>query len=490
MILHPGTLFHERYRIVRSIQVGGMGAVYEVLDEKTDSGRALKVLLPGTLQSADLRARFEREAKITGGIESNHVVRTLDAGFDDSTNAPFLVMELLRGEELGALVTRQGRLSPSEALLFLRQAALGLDKVHAAGIVHRDLKLGNLYVVTQDDGTPCLKIIDFGVAKAMAPVGGEAGRTRPLGTPLFMAPEQIRGDGRIGPTADVFALAHVAYVLLTGEPYWTEEADEAGSIHGFILAIIQGATDPPTSRALRRQGVTLPAAFDAWFFRATATRPEDRFTRASETVAALAEVFGLPGGVRMPSAPAWPTPPNAPAASPSLTTPLSISAPLLSPAPPHASPLPRPPSSQISPVTGAVAISTSALVHESQAVPAKSKGPLRLALAAGAALLVLVPAAFFLFGRGTDPDPAHGTGTPATADPAAAASRTDLSPSIAPSPTPNVASPTGAVATPDPSASAAASAAASTAATVPRPPTSKTSAPPRPRPSTYHPGID
>ncbi|AKT40539.1 serine/threonine-protein kinase [Chondromyces crocatus] len=466
MMLHAGTLFHDRYRVVRSIQVGGMGAVYEVLDEKTESRRALKVLLPTTLQSADLRARFEREAKITGAIESNHVVHTLDTGLDEATGAPFLVMELLRGEELAAIVARQGLLSADEAMLYLRQAALGLDKVHAAGIVHRDLKLGNLFVVTQDDGTPCLKIIDFGVAKAIAPVAGEANKTRPLGTPLFMAPEQIRGDGRIGFAADIFALGHVTYVLLTGEPYWTEEADEAGSIHGFILAMIQGATEAATVRARRRRGVTLPPAFDVWFARATAMKPEERFSRATEAVAALAEALGVQGGApgRIPSGAAWPPVQPAPGA---------LNAP--------SSGVPR--LAHSASVSGAAGISTSALIHEApelhgQLDPRRRR---RLVLGGLGAVALLVSLGALLLSS-------SGPSTPGAAPSSSAASAL-----VAHDPSESAPAATSQEVDTPPLVSASASASASTVPAgkaTPTPTPAKPAVQHRPSPSQRHPGID
>ena len=103
-VLSTGAVFHGRYLIVQCLKAGGMGAVYEVLDEKTDSPRALKVMLPEIIEDHDLRARFEIEAKITGNIESDHIVRVLDAGIDEESGTPFMVMDLLRGEELGTMV--------------------------------------------------------------------------------------------------------------------------------------------------------------------------------------------------------------------------------------------------------------------------------------------------------------------------------------------------------------------------------------------------
>lgn len=292
-VLQPGTVFHARYRVVRCIKAGGMGAVYEAIDINTESRRALKVMLPSVIEDADLRSRFELEAKVTGHLESDHIVRVSDAGVDEQTGTPFLVMELLRGEELGSVLKKRRPLPPPEAVVYLHQAALALDKTHAAGIVHRDLKPENVFITFRDDGSPCVKILDFGIAKVVAQAN-TSGATRALGTPIYMSPEQIRGAGHIGHRADLFALAHIAYTMLVGEPYWNEEKKANDSLFTLFSAIVKGAVEAPTARARRRCNVQLPPAFDGWFRIATAVRPEDRFDRATAMINALAEALGLP----------------------------------------------------------------------------------------------------------------------------------------------------------------------------------------------------
>jgi serine/threonine-protein kinase len=292
-LFQPGTLFHRRYRIVRRIKAGGMGAVYEVIDERTASRRALKVMLPNLLHNEGLRARFAREARITGGIESDHIVRTFDAGVDDATSTPFLVMDLLRGEDLGNLLRRRKSLPGPEVALYLHQTACALDKMHAAGIVHRDLKPDNLFLTLRDDGSPCVNILDFGIAKAMVAPDPSI-ETRPMmGTLLYMAPEQVRGERTLGPAADVYALGHVAYALLVGESYWAEEAGNIPSPYLLISEIMRGAHEPASARALRRRTVTLSALFDPWFHTVTALAAELRFDRATKAVHALAEALSV-----------------------------------------------------------------------------------------------------------------------------------------------------------------------------------------------------
>jgi tRNA A-37 threonylcarbamoyl transferase component Bud32 len=291
-VLLPGTLFQGRYRVVRAIKAGSMGAVYEVVDHKTESRRALKVMLPGLVDDQDMRARFVQEARITGAIESDHLVRVLDAGVDDRTGTPFLVMDLLRGDEIGRIVKRDGPLTHADVASFLFQAAIALDKTHAAGIVHRDLKPQNLFLTYRDDGSPCVKLLDFGIAKVLAP--REAHVTKALGTPLYMAPEQVRGDISLGPRVDIYALGQIAYTLLTGEPYWNEELKAAGTIYPLLSRIVDGVKEPPSTRAARRNHVALPPGFDDWFLKATASKPQHRFEWASEAVAALSDLLGSP----------------------------------------------------------------------------------------------------------------------------------------------------------------------------------------------------
>jgi len=292
-MLVQGALFHDRYRVVRNIKVGGMGAVFEVHDETTNRRRALKVMHPGAVDNAAMRGRFTQEATVTGGIESEHLVQVLDAGVDTSTQMPFLVMELLVGEELASMVKRRGPLPETEVVLYLSQVALALDKTHAAGIVHRDLKPENLFVTTRDDGKPCVKILDFGVAKVTAATT-LAQTTAVVGTPLYMAPEQIHGEAAIRPAADVYALAHVAYALLVGEAYWRPELLQMPSVYALFSKIAEGMfPEAPSVRAARR-GVVLPLGFDAWFHQVAAREPKDRPERATTAIALLADVFRIP----------------------------------------------------------------------------------------------------------------------------------------------------------------------------------------------------
>ncbi|HRI64267.1 MAG TPA: serine/threonine-protein kinase, partial [Polyangium sp.] len=291
--LEEGAIFADRYRVVRCIAAGGMGAVYEVIHTETERRRALKVMHPYIVERDELRARFKQEARVAASVESEHIVDVSDAGFDEKTSMPFLVMELLRGEELGRCLERVKRFAPDDVLLYLHQTSLALDKTHKARIVHRDLKPENLFLCERDEGPPRIKILDFGIAKIIADGATKANATRSIGTPLYMAPEQFRPGSAISPGTDIFALGMIAYTLLVGAPYWQQEQSMSGSIYAFLLEAVEGPKEPATMRAAKA-GVFLPPAFDSWFAMATARSPADRFPTASAAVQALADALGRP----------------------------------------------------------------------------------------------------------------------------------------------------------------------------------------------------
>lgn len=287
-LLSAGGVFHGKYEVRRCLKVGGMAIVYEVVHCVTRRPSALKVMLPEILSERGMRARFEQEARITAGIASDHIAEVLDAGVDEATGSPFLVMELLRGDDLESVLRQRGPLMGGEVVSLLAQVAPALDAVHEANIVHRDLKPSNLFLVEADGQPPRLKVLDFGIAKIVA---AGALTTRNLGTPVYMSPEQAAGDADIGPAADLYSLGQIAYTLLVGAPYWAEEGAAGGRL--LFDKVEEGATEPATRRA-EMHGVRLPAAFDAWFARATAVEPEDRFATTAAMVADLASVLGVP----------------------------------------------------------------------------------------------------------------------------------------------------------------------------------------------------
>ncbi len=290
--LADGSVFANRYRIVRCLARGGMGAVYEVIHLDTKRRRALKAMHGHILHSEELRERFHREARVAAEVESDFIVDVFDTGVDDETGMPFLCMELLRGEELSRRIKRLGRIPDDEVALYLHQTALALDKTHAAGIVHRDLKPENLFVTDREDGPPRVKVLDFGIAKVIADGANSASTTLSIGTPLYMSPEQFTPRARLNGASDVYALGMIAYTCLVGAPYWDEES-RVGNVFAFGAIARMGPVEPASERASKR-GVTLPAGFDEWFARVSNADPEARFSPATSATRVLAELLGNP----------------------------------------------------------------------------------------------------------------------------------------------------------------------------------------------------
>ena len=214
-------LVARKYQLVRLVRSGGMGAVYEVVNVDTRGRCALKLLRPDVADNADFKERFLREARACSVVSSDHIVKVFDSGTDTETGSPYLVMEYLEGEDVEATKARLGAMNPDACLKIVLQAALGLAKAHAAGIVHRDIKPANLFLTTNDGGDLIVKILDFGIAKIKEDRmhGTANGITRSqalLGTPLYMSPEQCQGAAKIDARSDVWSLGVVLWELLSG----------------------------------------------------------------------------------------------------------------------------------------------------------------------------------------------------------------------------------------------------------------------------------
>lgn len=279
--LRPGDVFAGDFRVERALSVGGMGAVYVAEQLSTGRQRALKLMLPQLVSDPRLRERFEQEARISARIPSEHVVDVVAAGVDHDTGAPWLAMELLDGEDLGARIARERGLSHATTLEVARQLAHALGAAHEAGIVHRDLKPENLFVANaKRTGVPfTLKVLDFGIAKVVAEV--DKGLTAAVGSPLWMAPEQAERGGAIGPETDVWAVGLIVFHALTGQLFWRAAADPGATVAGLLREII---LDPmPTASERARElgaGARLPSGFDAWLAQSVNRAPKARYANA------------------------------------------------------------------------------------------------------------------------------------------------------------------------------------------------------------------
>jgi eukaryotic-like serine/threonine-protein kinase len=214
--LAPGTVLDGKFRIVRCLGSGGMGAVYEVQHELTRHRRALKLLHPGFATQREPVERFLREASVAGRIDNPHITETYDAGWL-STGAPYVVMEYLEGETVGQKIEREGALPLDFVLTMMSQTCRGLASAHEAGIVHRDLKPDNLLV--DKDGK--IHVLDFGIARLLDDVTQSATSTKTgtaFGTPGFMAPEQALGKtNQISARTDLYALGATLFALVCGD---------------------------------------------------------------------------------------------------------------------------------------------------------------------------------------------------------------------------------------------------------------------------------
>jgi eukaryotic-like serine/threonine-protein kinase len=278
-----GDLVGGKYRIVRVIGDGGMGTVYEARHEMLGTAVALKFLHGELAKRAGLAQRFLQEARVSANIQSPHVTKVTDVDTaPDGT--PYLVMELLNGESLQQLLDRRSKLPPDQAIDFALQTLSGLEAAHAIGVVHRDLKPDNVFV-TPSGGGPLLKLIDFGIAKLRASNEYQRGLTRAgalMGTPEYMAPEQLYSAAEVDHRADIFSLGVMLFEMLSG--YRPADGDDAQAIVGKIVA--------GEIRDLRQLEPELPESLVGVVLRAIAPERGDRFDSAHEMRQALASFAG------------------------------------------------------------------------------------------------------------------------------------------------------------------------------------------------------
>ncbi len=321
--LAPGAIFAGDFCVVSHLSAGGMGAVYVVEQLSTAKQRALKLMHPQLVADATMRKRFEQEARIGARIESEHVVEVQAAGIDATTQIPWLVMELLRGEDLGKTVERRGALPAAEVRAIFEQLCHAIGAAHAAGIIHRDLKPENIFLAQSKRAgavSSMVKVLDFGIAKLAAEAGSTG--TSAMGSPMWMSPEQTE-RGPVTPAADVWALGLMAFHLLTGIYYWRATDEDSPTITQLLREILLEPLRSASVRAAER-GVAalLPEGFDAWFARCVARDPAYRFRDATELLAALETVLSSgPPSAFAATAQAMPPKPQAPPSTPRLTLP-------------------------------------------------------------------------------------------------------------------------------------------------------------------------
>ena len=214
----PGDVIAERFRVDRVIGRGGFGLVVAAFHLHLEELVAIKVLRPDLVESEDIVSRFLREARACVRLRSEHIARVMDAGRLDG-GTPYIVMEYLDGEDLERLVRRRKRLPSAEAVGYILQACQGVAVAHDSDIIHRDLKPANLFLTTGPQGQPLIKLLDFGIAKAQWLREQSAQPTATgvsMGSPSFMAPEQVRSAKHVDVRADIWGLGATLYFLLSG----------------------------------------------------------------------------------------------------------------------------------------------------------------------------------------------------------------------------------------------------------------------------------
>ena len=301
-LLSTGDVFAADYRIVSPLSKGGMGSLYVVDQLSTGKRRALKLMLSRKSDDPVARRRFVQEARVGALIASEHVVEVIAAGVEEMTDTPWLVMELLDGEDLRAYSDRAGPLPPAEVHELFEQLCHALAAAHAIPVVHRDLKPDNLFLARSRlaKSKVLLKILDFGIAKVVA---DEAGTTGSVGTPLWMAPEQSNPKVRISAATDVWSLGLIAFRLLTGKVFWLSAHDPTASTSALLVEILVDAIPAASARSRELGGHELPPGFDDWFARCVSRDPASRFPNAGEAWVALAPILGGEAGaasVRIP----------------------------------------------------------------------------------------------------------------------------------------------------------------------------------------------
>jgi serine/threonine-protein kinase len=270
--LTPGTVLLGKYRVDEVLGTGGMGRVVRASHLYLQQPVAIKILLPQMAESAETVSRFLREAQATVKLRSEHIARVMDVG-TMSNGTPFMVMEFLDGNDLNQILRHHGPQLPQIVCDLMLQACEGMAEAHAIGIVHRDIKPSNFFITRRPDGSMLLKILDFGISKTPVGVTELTGSQTVIGTPTYMAPEQMRSGRHADMRSDIWSMGIVMYQLLSGRPPYIGEA--------YQELVLKVATEPPPPLS-----IPLPAGLAELIMRCLDKDPKGR----PQTVGELARM--------------------------------------------------------------------------------------------------------------------------------------------------------------------------------------------------------
>lgn len=275
----PGDVLDGKYRVERIIGAGGMGIVVQAFHEKLEQRVAIKFLLPSMKDNVEIVTRFAREARAAARIKSDHVARVIDVS-SLPDGSPYMVMEYLEGQDLRQILRERGPFPVQFLSDCIMQALDALSDAHRVGVVHRDLKPANLFLAKVDGEQTSIKVLDFGISKLQNDTNDPSltSDVAMLGSPIYMAPEQVRMSREVDHRADIWSVGATMYELATGIRPFPREA-----IAQMVTAILFDAAVPPSQI---RPG--LPPAFDALILRCLEKDPMQRFATCGELALALA----------------------------------------------------------------------------------------------------------------------------------------------------------------------------------------------------------
>lgn len=277
--MRQGDLIGGKYRVEGVIGEGGMGIVLYAIHLDLERPVAIKVVRADLTDREEVISRMLLEARAAANIRSEHVARVLDVGRLDS-GSPYIVMEYLEGCDLCTLLEHHGRLAPDIACGFIIQACEALAEAHTLGIVHRDLKPENLFLTTEADGEPIIKVLDFGISKELGPAPRRSitNASSAVGSPHYMAPEQMRAQPNIDLRVDIWALGAILFELVTGRPPFDAETLPA------VCALVV-SEEPPRARDVASG---IPLGLDAVIWRCLRKDPAERYATVADLASALA----------------------------------------------------------------------------------------------------------------------------------------------------------------------------------------------------------